>query len=149
MKYIRFRSKQRPSDDNAGYIDIQPLNDGHPSAYEFRLIKEGGAFDWELFGSVFPRGQWVRHSVCVNVDNVLPSSGGTARIRFWQNGTLLVSSVATPTLVRATDILDALYLFTNYNNGSPQTQSLYMDDIKMAASSNGGVPSWAADLPGV
>jgi hypothetical protein len=149
LKYIRFRSKQRPSDASAGFIDIQPINDSSTSPYEFRMIKEGQDI-WENFGLniPWPRGQWVRHSVCVNVDNVAVSSGGTSRVRFWQNGTLLYSSTGLTTITRATDILNSLYLFTNWNGGSPQTQSLYMDDIKMAASSNGGVPSWAADLPG-
>jgi len=38
------------------------------------------------------------------------------------------------------DVLTKLYIFTYYNNGSPKTQSVWIDDVRIAANFT---PSWA------
>ena len=145
LKYIRVRQKKVDA-TNAGFFDLQFKDDDQTSS-EFRMIKEVQDV-WQEFGAdgVFTRDTWHRHTLCIDVDNVAVANGGSGRVRFWQNGTLQVSSTTLTPLVNATDLMDSLYLFTYWNGFSPQAQHLFVDKIQMSTDS---LPSWATGLDGV
>jgi len=145
LKFLRYKQRTA-ADAHRGYIDIQMQDDvGEPTAW--RMIQENQGL-WRNFGSVgsITRNAWHRVTTHVVLDDVLQASGGTSRIRVWMDGVLLVDDATIRTLVSATDFMNELYLFTYWNGMAPQTQSLWIDDLRMAKN---GVPSWVAALPGV
>ncbi len=153
LKYIRLRQKKADT-TNAGFFDLQFFDQSGALAdntYDFRMIKELQD-DWQEFGAdgILTRDTWHRHTLCIDVDNVAVGSGGNGRVRFWQNGTLLVNSTTLTPLINATDYMDSFYLFTYWNgNGtdySPQAQHLFVDKIQMSTDTT---PSWATGLDGV
>lgn len=149
LKTIRIR-QQKADTTLTGHIDIQ-MRDDSITASEFRMIKETQDL-WLEFGTngIMTRDVWHEFAYRIEFDDVLPGSGGNANIKFWLNGVLLVSSTTIQTLYLSTDEAIALFLFTYWNGLSPQTQSLYVDDIRMAAYDDpAGVPSWATSLEGV
>lgn len=145
LKFLRFRLKT-PAEGHVGYNDIQFMDDAGQSS-AFRMIQEVQG-SWVNFGTAnsVTRNTWHRMSVCLKYDNVLQSSGGTARSRVWFNGALVVDDATIRTLENATDIVFLAFIYTFWNGGSPKTQSHYTDDIRFAKN---GTPSWALDLEGV
>jgi hypothetical protein len=145
LKYLRVRQRTAAG-ALTGYFDLQ-FQDDDKTISEFRMLKEGQAV-WQNFGTngVFTREVWHRHTLHMHLDDVLPASGGTSRIRFWQNGALQVDSATIKTILNPTDYADGLYLFTYWNGGAPQDQSLYVDQIRVSTDT---VPSWATGLAGV
>ena len=96
---------------------------------------------------VFPRDEFVRHTICIDLDTLGANEAGNARVRFWQNAALLTDNGNIRTLINSTDYADALYLFSYWNGAAPKDQSLWIDALRVAAGT--GTPSWAADLEGV
>jgi hypothetical protein len=148
LKYIRL-AQSANGVGTAGYIDLQLRDDASTDA-DFRILKEaqpGGAF-WEYFAAdgTLTRDVWHRHTMHVHFDDVLAASGGTSRIRFWQDGDLLLDTDTIGTLNNAAHTCHALYLFTYFNASSTQDQHLYVDDIRISSST---VPAWATGLEGV
>lgn len=142
LKYLRIR-KRTAAQTHVGYFDFQMRDDTYSNT-RYRMIQEGVAANWVNLGpnSPVPRGVWVDHTLCL----FLHATVGVARVRFWENATLLVDTTTLPTLVNATDEAYAFYLYTYWNGGAPQTQSCYADDIRIAKN---GTPTWATDLEGV
>jgi hypothetical protein len=144
LKYIRIRQATSVG-GNAGFFDLQMQDDDKAAGEgDFRMLKEGQAV-WQNFGAdgTLTRDTVLTHTLHMVMDATLPASGGTSRIRFWQGNTKLVDSGTIKTLINATDYADALYLFTYWNGTAPQTQSLYVDDIRISSDAS---PSWAAGL---
>ena len=75
------------------------------------------------------RNEWDTYEFYLKLDNVPVSQGGTGRVRVWKNGVLLSDITNRETLKDATDVADLSYMFTYWNGGAPQTQSLYLDDV--------------------
>ena len=149
LKYIRLAQSTNGSPVGAGYLDLQMRDDAFTDS-DFRILKEGqlpSAF-WEYFGAdgTLTRDVWHRHTMHVHFDDVLAASGGTSRIRFWQDGDLLLDTDTIATLNAATHTCYGLFLFTYFNARSTQDQHLYVDDIRIAKN---GTPSWATGLEGV
>jgi hypothetical protein len=144
LKFLRIRTTTSAG-ANAGFNDIQIQDDGNWES-EFRMIKERQD-RWFNFGAVgsFPKGQWHRITANLSISSVPSSAGGRSRVRVWQNGILLVDEPRMQTLSTSTDVADALYLFTYWNGNAPKTQSLWVDQLRIA----NGLPSWALDLQGV
>lgn len=141
LKFIRIATKNLAG-NNAGYIDIQLQDDGTTTS-SMRMIKEQQD-RWFLFGNAgsFKRGVWQRVSVNFTLSAVPAADGGNARVRVWHNGGLITDEPRVKTLTSSTDVATMLYLFTYWNGRAPRTQSLWVDDIRIAA----GRPSWAEDL---
>lgn len=154
LKYLRFQTLSAAG-DNQGYCDVY-LREGAPPASRYRLIYEGdqGAkvgttSPWTPGGpaSTFLRDQWVRNNVHIVFDDVATMDGGTARFRLWENGVLVADKTDRKTLVSASDYSDKFLGFTYWNGeNAPQTQSVYIDDIRIAKN---GRPTWTNDLEGV
>ncbi len=147
LKYLRVA--QDPNGAGAsGYFDLQLIDDAFSDTWNLRMIKENQVTDWQYFGpdGTIVRDQWMRHTLHMHLDDVLPAFGGTSRIRFWQDGVLLVDSATIQPIVNAAHTCTALYIFTYFNGASTQDQHLYVDDIRVSSST---VPSWATGLEGV
>jgi hypothetical protein len=147
LKFVRIRQRTAAS-THVGYFDLSLCDDDSPDGpYQYRMIKEDTS-GWVYSGAagLMTRNAWHRVSLHIVFDNVLQASGGTARVRVWHNGTLLVDNTTIRTLLNATDVASDFYLFTYWNGTAPQTQACYIDNIRIAKN---GVPSWAATLPGV
>lgn len=142
LKFLRIRTKTAAG-GNGGYNDIQLVDDANQTN-SFRMLKEGQN-TWFRFGTAgsFQKGSWQRVSVHISFHSVSAASGGSGRIRIWQNGKLLTDEPRIQTLSGADHSADSFYLFTYWNGGAPKTQSLWVDDIRMASFR----PSWASDLP--
>lgn len=146
LKFIRIRQRTAAS-THVGYFDLSLCDDdGAVDPQQFRMIKEDTS-GWVSFGASgsVTRNAWHRISMQLVLDNVLQSSGGTARVRVWQNSSLLVDNATIRTMLNATDVASDFYLFTYWNGTAPQTQSCYIDNIRIAKN---GTPSWASSLPG-
>jgi len=153
LKYLRFLTRTA-ADTHVGYLDCYINDDvlGTPDS-TYRWILEG-QFEWVLAGSArrYLRDQWVRQTVCIDLSDVPAALGGSARVRHWENGSLVMDSATQlgtygnwlKTLNEADHRVIAHYLHTYWNNdNAPATQSSYVDDIRIAKN---GVPSWALDL---
>lgn len=145
LKYLRVLMKTAADAQN-GYFDLQ-MQDDDKTVSEFRMLREGHDI-WQNFGAngVLTRDVWHRHTLCMKMDPLLPSEGGASRIRFWQDAALLVDSATTRTFVSTTSYAESLYLFTFWNGSAPQTQTLYVDQVRITTET---VPSWAVGLEGV
>lgn len=145
LKFIRIRTKNSAG-AMSGYNDIQFIDDAKQTSSSFRMLKEGQA-QWFSFGAPhsFARDMWQRVTVNFTFSSVPRASGGSARVRVWQNGQLLVDESRMQTLSTPLDKADALYLFTYWNGTSPRAQSLWVDQIQMSNYQ----PIWASDLQSV
>lgn len=156
LKYLRSLT-QTASNTHVGYLDCYINDDdaGIPDT-TYRWIMEGQT-EWVEYGPnrKFLRDQWVRQTVCVDFSDVPVGLGGTARVRHWENGVLLLDSAQQrtvynnwlKTLIEPDHKATVHFLHTYWNNdNAPATQSSYVDDIRMAKN---GLPSWVADIPGV
>ena len=76
-------------------------------------------------------GAWETYEVYVKVDTVSKAKGGGGQFRAWKNNILIADVPTQVSAADSTGVIDSLYVFTYWNGTSPQTQSLYMDDLKM------------------
>lgn len=153
LKYLRFLT-QTAAGAHIGYLDCYINDDdaGTPDS-TYRWILEGQD-EWVIAGPArtYLRNQWVRQTVCIDFSDVPVSLGGTARVRHWENGVLMLDSASQmgiygnglKTLNQADHRVYAHYLHTYWNNdNAPATQHSYIDDIRIAKN---GTPTWASDL---
>jgi hypothetical protein len=128
---------------NVGYHDLfiadpavtntlAPDAYGSPGPPVLTRIYEGVQL-WSWVGTqaknAMVRDHWETYEVYIKFDPVSKNAGGGGEVRIWKNNQLLLDRTSEKTLVNATDIADAFYLFTFWNGGAPATQSLYVDDI--------------------
>jgi hypothetical protein len=148
LKYLRFWTTPNGV-TNRGYLDVYLRNDVAGAPFKpYQIIKEGQDL-WVYFGAdnrKFLRDQWVRQTVQIVIDNVTVASGGTAKVRFWENGQLIVDTTTIQTISNAIDYMPYFYLHTLWNGGAPSTVFSYVDNIRFAKN---GVPTWVLDLPGI
>lgn len=138
LKFVRIRSTKADG-SLTGYLDWQIRKDG-----TFRMIKEGQNVWFSAVPSaVMPKGKWSQFIYHITFDNVPGSAGGKSRVRVWQDGVLIQDENRVKTMLAETDRQNALFLFTFWNGGAPQTQSAWLDDIRMATNQ---VPEWARCL---
>jgi hypothetical protein len=142
LKFLRIRSRNTAGSPN-GHVDWLINNDSTqvPPTNQYRMIKEGQQI-WFRFGetSLLTRDTWHTFTWNMTADSVPGASGGQGRVRAWQNGVLIQDENRVRTINAVDDVLTALYMFTHYNNDSPKTQSVWIDDVRIAAN---GTPSWA------
>jgi len=130
LKFLRCHVKQAGG-ANRGYVDIYVSADG-TFYYQNEVTDQN-----EHLPNIYTvaRDTWETYVYHVN----LASSGG-GRVRLWQNGNLILDNTTFNTLGASSDLSDFLYLYTYWNGGSPATQKLYVDDIRVSSDT---VPSWA------
>jgi hypothetical protein len=134
LKFMRVRSR-KADNTSQGYLDWQIKPNG-----TYRLLKEGQSIWYDADpNAVLPRAQWVQYIWHIIIDDVPGASGGLARVRAWQDGVLIQDENLVRTMNAVGDVQTGLYLFTFWNGGAPQTQSVWLDDIRIANTK----PSWA------
>jgi hypothetical protein len=140
LKFFRFHTMST-SNANEGYDDIYINPKG--SAEPFQFIYEGEQV-WDLIGTLngtltaaltgsksenIMLGQWETYEYWVKFDTVSVQEGGQAEVRFWKNGALLADLTDRITLATSDGYSNQTNLFTYWNGGAPQTQSMYVDDL--------------------
>ncbi|MCH2535649.1 MAG: polysaccharide lyase [Bdellovibrionales bacterium] len=138
LKFIRIRT-QTSGGQNGGYNDLQMMDDNTGSNAVYRYIKEGPGARWTSVAQanqrsmLLPRDRWFKVEVALSFDNVPTSDGGKSYFRMWVDDNLIWNGLDVNTLSRPDDLATALYLFTYWNGGAPQDQSLYIDNIIMTS----------------
>lgn len=126
-----------PTKDEAG--TGQGSNDiyipGGKNGHVFEFVRKGDE-QWIYFGNIGDRivlGLWETYELYVKLSNTTwddqPDEG--AVMRFWKNDNLLVEITDKPTLTSSNGYLPAFHLFTYWHGGAPQTQKMYIDDLKI------------------
>lgn len=147
LKFLRIQCEDTTKPGNyEGYLDVY-LRKDHMADGTFRSIKEGQDI-WQMSGPTtgFPRAGWHRVSLYAKADSVARDNGGTSRLMLWLDGVLMADRGSITTLMASTSRFHAFYLVTYWNNGAPQDQHCYADDIRLAKN---GRPTWALDLESV
>jgi hypothetical protein len=72
---------------------------------------------------------WETYELYIKFHPVAKASGGQAVVRFWKNGELLGEITDRKTLVSGSSVATRALLFTYWNGGAPQTQSMWVDDL--------------------
>jgi len=129
LKFLRMHTTDAGGSTNYGYDDwyINLSDAVHP----YQFIYEGEQV-WYQFGAKADSPQfnkWETYEMYVKFDTTPASKGGQAVVRFWKDGILIGESKDRITLKNASATSDAAYIFTYWNGGAPQTQSMYLDDI--------------------
>ncbi len=143
LKFIRIGSSASNTTPlNSGTIDIQWADDG-VGPHEFRMIRESVNV-WYEFGQDgdLVRDVWHRVNVEISFDNVPVSQGGNGYLKFWLNGQLLIDNPQMQTLAFGPEQHDQLLLLSYYNNGSPQDQHVWLDDVSLTNTP----PAWLSEM---
>ena len=70
------------------------------------------------------------------------SQGGNGYLKFWLNGQLLIDNPQMQTLAFGPEQHDQLLLLSYYNNGSPQDQHVWLDDVSLTNTP----PAWLSEM---
>ncbi len=136
-KFMRLRTYNEINGKTAseGYIDLYIR--GHPEDVNFKpfwFIFEGEQ-KWYSVGTIddyFEYGKWKTVELYLKLDNKKESEGGDATVRIWVDGELIGDTRERRTLKTENSFVTYFNLFSWYGNeGSPKTQSLYVDDFFM------------------
>jgi hypothetical protein len=121
------REDERGSND----IYIPSGKNGHV----FEFVRRGDE-QWVYFGNIGDRivpGLWETYEWYVKLSDTArddePDTG--AVMRFWKNDNLLVEITDKPTLATPDSRLAEFHLFTYWPGGSPRTQKMYVDDLRI------------------
>lgn len=76
-------------------------------------------------GTAVIRDKWYAYEQYVKWSSV----PGQGIHRVWQDGNLIFEDLKTATLRSSTSKSDFIYLYTYWNNGAPQTQTSYVDEV--------------------
>jgi len=129
LKFLRLHTTDASGTSNYGYDDWYiNLRD---ATYPYQFIYEGEQV-WYQFGKKSDAPQfnkWETYEMYVKFDTVPASKGGKAVVRFWKDGVLIGESKDRITLKNANAFANAAYIFTYWNGGAPQTQTMYIDDV--------------------
>lgn len=139
LKFMRIQTLTS-SGSNEGYDDIYIDHKGSPSP--FKWIFEG-AQHWVNIGSA-PKdlpafGKWESYQERITLDTVPVDAGGKAEVFIWKDGKLLKHITDQQTLKTNTDYAGRALLFTYWNGGAPQTQSMYVDNITITTDTPKGI----------
>ncbi|MBN4063225.1 hypothetical protein JYT79_00435 [Cardiobacterium sp. AH-315-I02] len=76
-------------------------------------------------GVAIARGQWHTYEMQIKFH----SQANQGIYRVWQNGVLIFEDLKTPTLRTSASSSDFVYLYTNWNDGAPKSQTSYVDSV--------------------
>lgn len=127
MKFLRLHN-QTADGENGGYNDLYVDNaDGETSV--LRVIKEVHDV-WEVYdGPPLPRDTWERYEMQLVIDHVPVDDGGEARFRVWRDDALIFDRTDVPTITAPGGTIDALYIFTYWNNEMPPENFAFIDEL--------------------
>jgi hypothetical protein len=122
-KFIRFRPETF-----GGYLDILIRNESQSD--QFRIGSEFQSV-YEDFGTQgdMPRDEWFTVAIDVWWDNVSQDSGGTGQVQVRINDELIADMTSIRTLNDDSRTVSAILFFSEWNEGTPQAQHLWIDSI--------------------
>lgn len=128
LKFLRVHT-QSTSGLNQGYNDwyIDDKNSSSPHKFIFE-----GEQQWSRVMNLSTRpvlGQWETYEMYLKLDNIPKSQGGSAIVRLWKNGKLILEDLNRRTLSYSNSTSDRTHIFTYWNGGSPKTQSMWIDNL--------------------
>jgi hypothetical protein len=98
---------------------------------------------WEYFGDInssgiepsaaIKLGQWSTYEWYLKFDKDSVDDGGEAVMRMWKDGVLLEEVTRLRTIDTDSSSVNTFLLFTWWNLGSPKTQKMYVDDLRIIA----------------
>ncbi|HEX7026116.1 MAG TPA: hypothetical protein VF268_02670 [Gammaproteobacteria bacterium] len=105
------------------------------NGHVFEYVRQGDR-QWVYFGNISDRivlGLWETYEWYVKLSDIAwdDEPGEGAVMRFWKNDNLLVEITDKPTLAAPGGYLPEFHLFTYWHGGSPRTQKMYIDDLKI------------------
>ncbi|WP_108867226.1 hypothetical protein [Aquimarina aquimarini] len=134
MKFLRLHNKSG-NGENAGYNDLY-VDQADQTTTVLRCIKEFHNI-WETYdGHKIPRDTWETYEMYLAVDNKSVDQGGSARMRIWRDAKLIFDRTDAPTITDENGEIDYFYLFTYWNNETPPTNYVYVDDLTITTHDN-------------
>lgn len=122
-----------PAGSRQGSNDIYIPSGKNGHVFEF--VREGDD-QWIYFGNISDRivpGLWETYEWYVKLSDTTlddePEEG--AVMRFWKNDSLLAEITDKPTLATSDSFVPGFHLFTYWNGGSPRSQQMYVDDLRI------------------
>lgn len=139
LKFLRHDTRNGSTGRPEGYVDI--YFDTPKASSAFKFIFEGQQ-KWSNIGTKsndLPRlGSWETYEYYVKFDSVPKSEGGEATVRFWKNGELIGEINNLKTLKYSDSYTTRTLLWTYWNGGAPQTQSMWIDDLVLTSDTPAG-----------
>ncbi|MEQ9320963.1 MAG: hypothetical protein RIF41_17505 [Polyangiaceae bacterium] len=130
MKFLRLHARTGDG-SNGGYNDLY-VDEADSTTSVLRTIKEVHNV-WDVYdGAPIPRGQWESYEMYLFIDDVPADDGGSGRFRIWRDDELIFDRTDVPTITEASGDIDALYVFTYWNNEMPPNNHCFMDDLILA-----------------
>ncbi len=155
LKFLRIRTNKSAActtDCNEGYIDWYINRLGSVQGWfengkwveypdiPYGIIKEAVSAplqNWKFFGNksnAIELDQWITYEWYVKLDSKSIDNGGEAVIRAWKDGNILTEITDRRTLDTDNSIATDFLLFTYWNGNSPQSQKMYIDDLRIVTS---------------
>ena len=131
IKFIRLTRRTNTDSAAGGSLDLHfntnALTNANPYTYS---VETTGPF-WQAFGAGHPivKETWECIEYAATLDSVSKNAGGLAEVRVWKNGFPVFHNTSAANLINATDQVRQVQLFSNWNEGLPQDQHLYCDNI--------------------
>lgn len=130
MKFLRLHNREADG-SNGGYNDLYVDQADGPDSV-LRIIKEVHNV-WEVYdGDPIPRDTWERYEMQIVIDDVPVDDGGEGRFRVWRDDALIFDRTDVPTVTAPGGTIDALYIFTYWNNEMPPANTAYIDELTIA-----------------
>ena len=134
MKFLRLHNRTEDG-RNGGYNDLY-VDKADETQSVLRTIKETHN-RWQTYdGPALPRDRWERYEVYLFIDDRPVDAGGQARLRVWRDEELIFDRTDVPTISTRDGTIDYLYLFTYWNNETPPTNHVFIDDLTIATSAS-------------
>jgi hypothetical protein len=125
MKFMRIHTRAAAG-GNQGYVHTFIKENGEGGKIKVSTEVNGDKFNYPApVGVPIQRDQWHTFEMYVKFSSV----ASEGKYRVWQDGNLIYENLNYPTLVSSSSEADRIYLYTYWNNGAPQTQTSYVDDI--------------------
>ncbi len=96
-------------------------------------------------GDPIERDRWYTYEMYLKFSSV--ENEGIYRV--WQDEDLIFEDLQTPTLRSATSVADLVWLYTFWNEGAPQTQTSYVDDILITNETPSRVDAFGNPMLGI
>lgn len=128
MKFMRLNTRTSANGSSQGYHDALINDRGAGGLIWLGSEVDGAGFPYDTarrIGTPAQFDQWIAYEMYVKY-SADPAQGVR---RFWKDGVLISEITNIRTLRSASDISNAAYLYTYWNNGAPKTQTSYIDDI--------------------
>jgi len=130
LKFLRIHTKTETG-DHIGYVDLLVDMKDDPTPYKWIYEGQNHWREVGVYSDLIVKGVWESYQMAVTFGDIPKDSGGVSEVKFWKNGKLIGHITDARTMNSPTDLVDRALLFTYWNGGSPKTQSMYVDEVKI------------------